>query len=135
MKLKDILTEVSREEHIENPFPGSLEKRVLFHGTKAKFSKFIRAAHGVYVTPIESWARMYYGSIIIPLYADVTKVYKPTIEREIAWFYNMEYEKVARLLQRLSAQGYNCCVFGGESQSMVLFNNVKMVHAITGQGL
>ena len=118
--------------YIECPFPNSLEKRVLFHGTQKRFSKFIRAEHGIYVTPVHSWARTYYGSVIIPLYANVTKRYQPT-EEEIDLFYDMDYKAIATLLTKLSTRGYNCCLFGGESESMVLFNNIEIVNAITGK--
>jgi len=129
MKLFEIV-----DQYLPCPFLNSLEKRVLFHGTSAKFEKFERKTHGIYVTPIRSWAKMHYGSIIIPLYANITKMYKPT-EEEIDLFYDVAYTEISVMLKHLSAQGYNGCMFGGESESIVLFNNVDMMHAVTGQQL
>ena len=70
--------------------------------------------------------------MIIPLYANVTKRYKPTAT-EVDWFYDMNYDMVAQLLTRLSRHGYDYCLFGGESESIVLFNDIQLVHAITGR--
>lgn len=128
------LHEIQSVRFIANPFPRSKVKRVLYHGTNIKFDRFERAVHGIYVTPSRSWAETHYGNVIIPLWANVTKMYEPT-EDEIDLFYNVEYQQIAKLLDRLSQQGYNACMFGGESESIVLFNNIEIVHAETGRPL
>ena len=114
------------------PFAMSADKRVFYHGSKAEFGTFNRPSHGIYVTPSQSWAEAHYGNRIYAVYANVSRVYRPT-EEEIDIFYDVEYEKIAILLERLSTQGYNCAMFGGESESMVLFNNIELVDATTGK--
>lgn len=128
------LYELENQTYVPNPFPRSVEGRVLFHGTNVQFDKFERRTHGIYVTPLHSWASQHYGGIVVPLYANITKMYEPT-EEEIDLFYDRDYQAVEALLARLSAKGYNGCMFGGESESTVLFNHVDMIHATTGKPL
>jgi len=134
------LLEISKKEvYIPCPFVNSKVKDVLYHGTYNMFDRFNRPSQGIYVTPVKSWAREYYGDNIIPIYANVTKIYKPDYKdpvsnnQEIDPFYERDYDLVSANLERWASQGYNCCLFGGESDSMVLFNNIQIVHAITGK--
>ncbi|HEY6437302.1 MAG TPA: hypothetical protein VIY47_11990 [Ignavibacteriaceae bacterium] len=117
------------------PFYKSIIQEPLYHGTQEKFSKFLRPLHGIYVTPFESWATAHYGTAVI-LYANVRKL------KELSWkdpesdaFYDRDYDSVAKYLQEWSHQGYDCCKFGGESDSMVLFNNIQIVNALTGESM
>lgn len=126
------------ENYIQCPFSESKIQEVLFHGTNRQFGKFNRTAHGIYVTPIEFWAKEHYGNIIIPLYANVTKVYKlryviPEEDAIIDLFSNRDYKTIEKVLNTLSDQGFNCCSFGGESEAMVLFGNIDIVNASTGK--
>ncbi len=125
-----------RNHPIKNPFHSSQVPELLYHGTTAKFSKFLRPVHGIYVTPWRDWARSHYGDSIIVLYANVTKMYviDPSSD-ESDPFYDMDYEAVAAMLEKLSQQGYDCCKFGGESDSMVLFNGIEIVNAYTGESM
>jgi len=122
---------------IQNPFKGSKVQVPLYHGTKEKFSKFLRPAHGIYVTPYEDWATDHYGNgTAVVLYANVTKMLELDWNTEEAdAFYDMDYDAVARNLEIWSKQGYNCCKFGGESDSIVLFNNIEIVNALTGAAM
>ena len=132
------------EKFIPNPFPNSKLPMVLYHGTFAKFSKFNNPKQGIYVTPYRSWAEDVYANPkyakegdtprVIPLYANVRALYDPTF-KEADYFYDRDYESVSRLLAKLSAQGYNACLFGGESDSTVLFGDIDIVHAVTGEKL
>lgn len=133
MRLYQILNESGRQLQ-PCPFPASKIKDPLYHGTAEEFSKFLRPAHGIYVTPWEDWALDHYGNgKIVVLYANVTKMI--TLDPggyEVDPFYDMDYEEVSRMIAKWSKQGYDCCKFGGESDSMVLFNNIRIVNAITG---
>jgi hypothetical protein len=122
---------------ISNPFPGSKVSEPLYHGTREKFSKFLRPAHGVYVTPSETWATGHYGDgTVVILYANVTKLLELDWDTEESdAFYDMDYDAVARNIATWSKQGYDCCKFGGESESMVLFNNINIVNAVTGESM
>lgn len=125
-------------EFATTPFPQSKIKDILYHGSNAKFKVFNRPPQGIYVTPVLSWAEMYYGDNVIPLFANVTKVKKldyrnPEDDAIIDLFYDRDYKGVAAVLQQLQREGYNCCWFGGESDSMVLFGNIKIVNASTGE--
>lgn len=118
----------------KTPFPHSVDPRILYHGTVASFSKFCRDNHGIYVTPIRSWAEEHYGDRIIPLYANITKQKILTWDHEESdWFYDRDYSRVGIYLDELSSLGYDCVRFGGESESMVLFNQIEIVHAETLQ--
>lgn len=121
-------------EIINNPFPNSLDRRILYHGTNTSFDSFRRDDHGIYVTPIRSWAIEHYGHNVIPIYANIKKI------ANISWddpksdyFYNRDYVAVAELLKELSAKGFNAVRFGGESESMVLFNDIEIANAETGK--
>lgn len=131
MKAAEFVTNTT-SKFIVNPFPNSKVQEVMYHGTPAKFDTFNRASHGIYVTPVRSWAEEHYGSNIIPLWVNVTKIYKPT-EDEVDLFYDREYARIAVLLNSLAMQGYDYLRFGGESDAAVLFNNVKIVNAISGK--
>ena len=118
----------------DHPFPNSQEQRMLFHGTDSKFSKFDRPAHGIFVTPIYGWAKEHYGGTIIPIYANVVKTMK------VDWghpasdaFYDRDYPAVAKFINKLAGKGYNAAEFGGESESMVLFNDIEIVNVETGK--
>lgn len=121
-------------EFVPNPFPNSIVQYPLYHGTNIEFNKFLRPAHGIYVSPSRTWANDIYGQggYVVALYANIKRMYRPTDDSEIDPFYDREYEKVAELLREWSSQGYNACMFGGESESMVLFNGVELVNAKTG---
>lgn len=115
------------------PYPGSVIQNVLYHGTHEQFSKFLRPSHGVYVTPLRSWAKEHYGKSVIQIYANVSKIYELPIDSEERYdFYDRDYDAVSAFLSKLSKKGYNCCKFGGESESMVLFNDISITNAITG---
>jgi len=121
-------------KYIPNPFPASKIKKPLFHGTAEKFSKFLRPAHGIYVTPHEDWAQSHYGGTVLVIYANVKKMLKVNWDESAHdAFYDRDYKRVAEYLEKWSAQGYDCCKFGGESDSMVLFNNIEIVDATTGR--
>jgi hypothetical protein len=125
-------------QEIKNPFSSSKEQRVLYHGTRHKFDKFDRPEHGLYVTPIKSWAEQIYAKNghVIPLYANVTKLKKFEMDSiEADHFYDMDYDKVSQVLKQLSKEGYDAAIFGGESESMVLFNDIKIINAVTGKPL
>lgn len=128
MKIHELM---EQRNYISTPFPASREPRILFHGTHIEFDKFERHTHGIYVTPVESWAREHYGNIVIPMYANVRKPYKPS-EEEVDWFYDRAYDDISKLLEKLTGEGYDCCKFGGESEAMVLFNNIELANALTG---
>lgn len=134
MRLYQLLKE-SDENLTPCPFPNSKFKDPLYHGTSEEFSKFLRPAHGIYVTPWREWAADHYGSgKVIVLYANVQKMI--TLDPsgyEVDAFYDRDYDEVARLIAEWSEQGYNCCKFGGESDSMVLFNDIQIANAVTGQ--
>jgi len=136
VKLNEIVNDsiVNDSPFIPNPFRSSREQRVLFHGTRVEFKLFNRPGQGIYVTPSAAWAEKHYGTRVIALYANVTRKYEPS-EEEIGLFYDMNYPEIKKLLQRLSARGYNCIMFGGESESMVLFNNIELVNADDGTPL
>lgn len=87
------------------------------------------------MTPWKEWAEDAYGTgSVIALYANVTKLKELSwTEPESDWFYDREYEKISSYLSALSNDGYNCVKFGGESDSMVLFNQIQIVNAITGR--
>jgi hypothetical protein len=128
------LYEISNSTPLKNPFTNSLIKEILFHGTTESFSKFIRKSHGIYVTPFSVWASSNYGNThLISLYANVTKLLKlDPGSYDVDMFYDRDYAAVTEKLIEWSTQGYNCCQFGGESDSMVLFNNIELVNAYTG---
>jgi len=116
------------------PFPNSKEPRMLFHGTDAKFDKFDRKPHGIFVTPIYGWAKEHYGGTIVPLYANVIKSMKVDWDHPMSdAFYDRDYPLVAKFINKLASEGYNAAEFGGESESMVLFNDIEIVHADTGK--
>lgn len=115
---------------LTNPFPSSMHQGILFHGSAVTFDKFMRPSHGVFVTPLPVVAQERYGSNVIPLYASVTGLYIANDE-ETQLFVNRDYEQVSTLLERLSSEGYNACRFGLEYE-MVLFNDIELVHAISG---
>ena len=129
------MREQDLQSFVENPFRTSLIKNVLYHGTTTLFDYFKRLPQGIYVTPSYTWARDHYGSgNVIAIYANITKIKTLTWnDLETDWFYDMNYDKIAPYLKELSMQGYNACLFGGESDSMVLFNNIDIVNAKTGQ--
>lgn len=128
------LFEITNSLPIQCPFQHSLIKSVLYHGTSVAFSKFLRPAHGVYVTPLESWASTHYGQNVVTIYANVTKILNLDVSsKEVDAFYDRDYSAVEQLIIEWSKHGYNCCKFGGESDSMVLFNNIDIVDAYTGQ--
>ena|SRR6478735_6962622 len=133
MRLYEFLNESSR--FIKCPFKMSLIKMPLYHGTSEEFSKFLRPAHGIYVTPFKYWASNNYGDgRTVILYANIRKIKKLDLNSEERDpFYDRDYEQVAKMLSNWSAEGYDCCQFGGESDSMVLFNNIDIVNAITGE--
>lgn len=117
--------------YVANPFPNAAFKKPVFHGTDKKFDEFKRSPQGIYFTPLKSWAQEYYGSLVIAVYVNVSRPYKPT-EREIELFYDRDYDDIAELLKRLSPK-YDYCKFGGESDSFVVFGNVKIINARTGR--
>jgi hypothetical protein len=119
---------------VPNPFTNSKMPYPLYHGTNSKFDKFLRPAHGVYITPSESWAKNHYGNNIICLYANVTKLYRASF-KEAAPFYDLDYDAVSAFLNKLSKQNYNACLFGGESDSTVLFNNIEIINATNGKSM
>ena len=130
--------------YVPNPFPGSKVTQVLYHGTNAgNFLKFKRPPQGIYVTPYRDWAVDYYSSgkgTVIPIYANVLKlkVLNPSNKSDdqvIDLFYDRDYSGIEQALKSLAAKGYNACKFGGESDSMVLFNNIQIVNAITGKAM
>lgn len=130
---------IIRRRIIPCPFPNSLVKEVLYHGSNSpnEFKTFNRPAHGIYVTPLYSWAKEHYigrdgKGIVIPVYANVKKMYKPTAE-EVDLFYDVDYPNISILLSKLAAKGFNCCKFGGESDSMVLFGKIEIANAIDGR--
>jgi hypothetical protein len=121
---------------IHHPFPNSVEQRVLYHGTKQSFATFKRPPHGIYVTPVRAWAEEHYGSNIISLYANTKNI------KRVSWddpasdaFYDRDYDTVAKLLKKLSAQGYDAVDFGGESESIALIGDVEIVDAETGDAM
>ena len=125
-------------ESIKNPFARSKVQDVLYHGTDAEFKKFNRVAHGIYVTPVRSWAEAHYGNTILEIYANVKKLIKldyndPEQEDIIDLFYDRDYAALAPILQQWANEGYNCCLFGGESDSMVLFGDIQIANAATGE--
>lgn len=131
---------ISEITNTGTPFPNSRIQEVLYHDTTTKFDKFRRDSHGIYVTPYKEWARTHYGKIIIPLYANVKKIIDldngdPEQDRIIDMFYDRDYDAVSKYLANLSAQGYDCCIFGGESESMVLIGNIQIVNAKTGKAM
>ena len=133
MRISEIATRLAK-----CPFPNSKVKSKLYHGTTASFATFNRNDHGIYVTPLLSWAKDHYSTKIIQLYANVTKLKKlswdnPEEEAIIDLFYDREYAELTPILAGWASEGYNCCLFGGESDSMVLFGNIEIVNAATGE--
>lgn len=116
------------------PFRGSVEKRVLYHASNKKFTEFKEPKQGIYLTPMKEYAKAHYGKYLYSTYANVRKMYTPTqSERDL--FYMREYKKIDRLIKKLTKKGYDSVKFGGESESMVLFNNPQIVNARTGRGM
>jgi len=136
MNLIEDIETLSESDDMQSPFSNSKERRILYHGTNTKFTTFERGQQGIYVTPYRSWAEAHYGKVIISLYANVTKL------KDVDWddprsdlFYDRKYNKIAMFLKELSKEGYNAVLFGGESESMVLFNNIELINAETGAPL
>jgi len=135
-------------EYIKNPFPSSLYKNPVYHATSKNFSKFKRAPHGVYFTPARSYAIDMYGlendggkwsdasQKIIAAYVDVRNPYptEKATEEQIDWFYNMDYNEIAKWFNELKAQGYDHFRYSGDSMSFAVFGDgVKIVNAETGK--
>ena len=130
------------EKLLPNPFTQSLIKNPLYHGTNVEFNKFLRVAHGIFATPHRDYAEGYYsesGRVVI-FYANVRKIkhlsFRVPEESDIIdLFYDRDYEGTAAFLKNLSSQGYDCCSYGGEGDSVILFNNIEIVDALTGKAM
>ena len=107
----------------------------LFHGTTESFDTFNRPSHGIYATPVREWASTHYGSKVVPLIAYNVEMYYDATEDEIEMFYNLDYPSISIFIQQLTEQGYNACSFGGESESLVLFGDIRITHAVTGKDM
>jgi hypothetical protein len=123
---------------ISNPFPGSKYPGILYHGTNAEFAKFERVAHGIFATPHMGYADVYSTGRVIPFYANVKKIkyldYKnPEDDAIIELFYDRDYSEVAKYLQQIAPGGYDCVSYGGEGDSVLLFNGIQLMNANTGK--
>lgn len=133
-------------EFIPNPFPSSLYKKPVFHGSFKKWTgKFNRPQQGIWFTEFEDWASDHYtgdSGMLIPCYVDVRKVYTPTDE-EFHKYYGLSmgssndpaYKDMAEFFKKLESEGYDAYYQGGESESFAVFKRVPIVNAITGQSM
>ena len=131
-------------EYIPNPFPQSEFQEPVYHGTTDKnFKKFRREPQGVYFTPQREWAKRNYGNYNDPdndpiaVYVDVRDGFPlgQATDEQIGWFFELNYKKLAEWLPKLARQGYDHLVFGVDSDSFVVFGDVKIVNAITGESM
>jgi len=126
-----------KQEVISNPFPKSKLPQLLYHATNSNFDKFERAVHGIYASPWKDYVS-HYGNKVHTFYANVKKMRKlnhriPEEDAIIDYFFDRNYSAVAEYISNLSKQGYDCCFFGGDGDSVVLFNNIQIINAYTGK--
>ena len=126
------IDQIVEAAHKSNPFPRSDIQCKVYHGTPESFDTFNRPGQGIYFTPWRNWAKGHYGSRVITAYVDVRKEYKATRD-EVEWFYDRDYDNITELLTRLAAEGYDYIIFGGESESFVVFGNAKIANAANGK--
>ena len=139
MKIKEFITEDESKKikFIENPFPQSELKDIVYHGTDEKFDMFEKWAHGTFVARRQKYVELYYGEAI-PLYVDIRNLlpieeagyYHPAIDAA----FDRDYKKLAVELDKLKKEGYDSIEIGGDGDSVILFgDDVKIVNAITGK--
>jgi len=114
-----------------NPFKGSVLQDVVYHATNETFDKFLRAAHGIYISQYSDYAELHYGKVI-PLYVNVSNMFEPGSDAlELDWVYDRDYDKVAMWLKKLNRQGYDAVRMYGDGDSIILIGSVDIVHADT----
>lgn len=134
MKVHDIITESEEEtELIENPFEHSVLEDPVYHATNAKFSKFIRAAHGIFVAEYEPYTRLHYGGSTLVLYVDVRNPLRDLRAPAVDAAFDGEYDKLSTELKKLQAEGYDAVFMGGDGDSYILIGDVPIVNAKTGE--
>jgi len=139
MRAKEFTTEEMHpawDDLIDNPFDESMIRLPVYHATNSEFSKFIREAHGVFVSQHYDYAAAHYGSNVIPLYIDIRKPYNggssaPYVDAAFA----RDYKTLAKWLKKLGDEGYDCASMYGDGSSLILIGDVPIAHAITGEAM
>jgi len=126
------------EKLIPCPYPNSIIKVPLYHGTTGKFTKFNRVPHGIFFSPHRSHAEGYYGSDVIICYANISKLYILDYDTEgddviIDALFDRDYEVVARVIIKLARLGYSAMQTQTDSEMICVFENTEICSAKTGK--
>jgi hypothetical protein len=119
-----------------NPFSTSLIQSEMYHGNSIKnITKFKSLKEGLWFTQYPEWCRHFYlndmldfGQIYI-CWINVQNPYYPNSE-ELDEYYNNK--DIHKFFTKLKKKGYDSYYQGGESGTIAIFKNVKIIDALTG---
>lgn len=127
-------------ELIPNPFPSSKFQKPVFHGTRHPVRKFTRPESGVWFAGKPGWVDDKYGSAhgdgsVVTCWIDVRNPYEPTLDEFYDYY---DYDGMQRGIRdgfwkKLREDGYDAYHQGGDSDSIAVFDTVRIVNAKTGE--
>ncbi len=143
MRFWEIISEttVGRNSYLDklvaNPFHNSVIKQEMYHGSnQSGLTKFNRNNAGIWFAEYPEWSQRHYAGAAGEVYVcwiDVRNPYTPTDDENDQYYGEMDL--IPELFERLTSQGHDAYIQGGESGSIAVFGQAKIVNALTGQAM